>query len=226
MTGVQASPTHRSFVPAAGHDLLLPLYDALTRMLGAPVLLERLIRQADLEPGMHVLDIGCGTGTLLRLLAGIEPHVAATGLDPDPKALARARHKLRTARSDITLDLGYSDTLPYGPATFERVFSTFMFHHLDERAKAATLLEILRVLKPRGALMLLDFADHGRRQARLPGRHAHAHPSALASDDDAIAARLRDAGFDEVVELGRQRTLVGHVTWYRARHPGEDAEPC
>jgi hypothetical protein len=53
--------TPRSFIPAFGHDWLLPLYDPLQWLLGGDGLKRPLIEQAALAPGMRVLDIGCGT---------------------------------------------------------------------------------------------------------------------------------------------------------------------
>jgi len=226
MIDTSATRAHRTFVPAAGLDLLLPFYDAMTRLLGARALFDRLIRQADLEPGMHVLDVGCGTGTLLRLLADFEPQVTATGLDPDLKALARARRKLRTVKCDIALDLGYADTLPYGAGVFDRVFSTLMFHHLDERTKVATLREIRRVLKPGGALLLLDFGGRRHRRGSSARLQARAHPGPAPITDDGISAMMHDAGFDDIVELGRHRTPLGNIVWYRGRQPPEDTEAC
>lgn len=54
--------TTRTFLPAAGRDIFLPLYDPLTRLLGVGRDHEALIRQAELKPGHRVLDLGCGTG--------------------------------------------------------------------------------------------------------------------------------------------------------------------
>ncbi len=57
--------SERGFVPAAGHDWLLPLYDPIWRLLGSERTTKgQLIEQASLRPGHRVLDLGCGTGTL------------------------------------------------------------------------------------------------------------------------------------------------------------------
>jgi SAM-dependent methyltransferase len=52
-----------------------------------------LVEQADLQPGHRVLEVGCGTGTLLMLITQAQAAVDVTGLDPDVKALARAKRK-------------------------------------------------------------------------------------------------------------------------------------
>src|SRR5687767_9640777 len=99
---------HRSvhdYLPAAGHDLLLPLYDPLTSLLGMRKATRVLMAQGVLVAGMRVLDVGCGTGSFLALLAREAPGVSAVGLDPDPLALGRARAKLQQAGS-VQLDQG------------------------------------------------------------------------------------------------------------------------
>src|SRR5688572_8862530 len=120
MTDVQ-----RTYLPAAGHDWSLPLYDPLVKLLGGDSARRVLLDQADLQPGQRVLEVGCGTGTLLMLLRRAQPALEVTGLDPDARALARAKRKADAASASIQLDRGFSDALPYSNASFDRVFSCF-----------------------------------------------------------------------------------------------------
>lgn len=80
----------RTYFPAAGHDWSLPFYDPIVKLLGGDKALRVLIDQAALQPGHRVLDIGCGTGTLAVFIKREHPDVVTIGIDPDPKALARA----------------------------------------------------------------------------------------------------------------------------------------
>jgi SAM-dependent methyltransferase len=118
MTDVQ-----RTYVPAAGHHWSLPLYDPLVKLLGGDSARRLLVEQADLQPGHRVLEVGCGTGTLLVLLTRAVPALEVTGLDPDVRAPARAKRKADAASVSIQLDRGFSDSLPYADASFDRVFS-------------------------------------------------------------------------------------------------------
>ena len=96
-----SSTSQRPFLPAAGRDIFLPLYDPLTRLFGFDSVREALTRQADLQPHHRVLDVGCGTGTLAVAIKQRHGQADVTALDPDPKALARARRK--TARAGVTV---------------------------------------------------------------------------------------------------------------------------
>lgn len=60
---MHAAHTERTFLPAAGHDLFLPLYDSLAAGLGVDRVRRMLLDQAALQPGHRVLDVGCGTGS-------------------------------------------------------------------------------------------------------------------------------------------------------------------
>src|SRR4029450_11917682 len=106
-----SSTSGKRYLPGMGGDWLLPLYDPLTRALGIPAAHRRLVDQADPRPGQRVLEIGCGTGNLavLRNRVGPEGHIG--GLDPAPKALARARRKAARRALAVQLDRGFAEEL-------------------------------------------------------------------------------------------------------------------
>jgi ubiquinone/menaquinone biosynthesis C-methylase UbiE len=99
MTTVTES--RRPFVPGMGIDWLLPLYDPFTRLLRLDRARRDLLLQADLRPGHRVLDIGCGTGSLVALVMQLFPDVEAVGVDPDEQALARATRRGQRVGADI-----------------------------------------------------------------------------------------------------------------------------
>ena len=147
----------RTFLPAAGRDFFLPLYDPLTSLLGGDRARRHLIEQANISSGQRILDIGCGTGTLAVQLKKERADVEVVGLDPDPKALRRARAKTTRAGVSVQFDQGFADALPYESSSFHRVLSSLMFHHLEDETREKTLREVLRVLKPGGSFHLFDF---------------------------------------------------------------------
>ena len=186
----------RAYLPAAGRDAFLWLYDPLTRLFGAHKIYRTLIDQAAPRPDHVVLDIGCGTGTLAVLLQRRHPTIQVTGLDPDPKALARAERKAKRAGLAVRFDRGFADELPYGDGTFDRVFSSMMFHHVPRRDKAKVLAEARRVLKAGGTLEFLDIAPAG---------------------EDRMLGRLREAGFVDVRKVGDRKVVFGRVAFHQAR---------
>jgi ubiquinone/menaquinone biosynthesis C-methylase UbiE len=155
----------KTYLPAAGHDWLLPLYDPFVKLFGGDIARITLLDQATVGPGHRVLDIGCGTGTFTTLIKRLYPDVNVVGLDPDPKALARAKRKAERAAVSIRLDQGFSDELPYPDASFDRVFSTFMFHHLQMDEKEKTLLSCEKV---REGVMLFRSLRIAYYQASVP----------------------------------------------------------
>jgi SAM-dependent methyltransferase len=165
-----------------------------------------LLRRAAPPGGARLLDAGCGTGGLLRLLPN------AVGLDLAPVAAAFAR-----AKSGAPVAVGSVAALPFPTASFDAVFSVDVLYHraVDERA---TLAEALRCLKPGGALMLNlpayewlksphDAAVHGAR--RYTARR--------------VRALLREAGF-QPVRVGYWNTLLFPLMVVRRKlFPPDDA---
>src|SRR5260370_2611482 len=149
--------SRRTSLPAAGRDRFLPLYDLMTKLMGADQARRGLLDKAQISPGYRVVDIGGGTGSLLIQLKRLYPETDVVGLDPDPKALARARRKAARAAVSIHLDQGFGDELPYPENSFDRVLSSLMFHHIPTDEKEKTMRAIRRVLKPGGEVHMLDF---------------------------------------------------------------------
>ncbi|WNV83345.1 class I SAM-dependent methyltransferase [Umezawaea sp. Da 62-37] len=207
--------TERHFLPAMGrHKMLTPLYDVVSRLMGAKEFHWRLLAQAGIEPGATVLEIGCGTGNLLRLAKSAVSSATVIGLDPDPAVLTTAARKASRAGIELKLDRGYADDLPYGDDSVDRVLSAFMFHHLPGEQKPAALREARRVLKPGGRLHLVDF-DH--KEARALSR-GHSHGAAPAHDyaNGSLLDLMAEAGFVNAAEIGRGTSSMGGLGYYRA----------
>lgn len=203
----------RSFVPAAGHDLLLPLYDPLWRLIGGQKLRADFMTASGLSAGQRVLDIGCGTGSLAIQIAESFEGVEVTALDPDPKALDRARRKAEQSVVQVDFVEGFADDLPFDAHRFDRVVSSFMFHHLDPGVKDGMLREARRVLAPGGELHLIDFGGRDSEEHGFLARLLHSHDNI---SDNLSSDRFRSCGFDEVGEVARSRSLFGSYTHLRA----------
>jgi ubiquinone/menaquinone biosynthesis C-methylase UbiE len=211
--------SERSYLPAAGHHWSLPLYDPLVKLLGGDAARTMLLDQAEIQPGHRVLDIGCGTGTLLVLLKRQYPTVDAVGLDPDPKALARAKRKGERASVSMQLEQGFSDELPFPNKSFDRVFSSFMLHHLEHSEKEATLRDVRRVLKPGGTFHLLDFLAADANSASWLSRRLHSGHQLKDNSDERILDLLTKAGLANGACLAARSLLVGQIAYFKAAAP-------
>ncbi|MGC1907180.1 MAG: class I SAM-dependent methyltransferase [Candidatus Acidiferrum sp.] len=98
----------------------------------------------------HLLDVGCGPGLLLAMLAD-SPELKLAGLDIAPEMVRIATERLRT-RADIKL--GDAELLAWEDASFDYIFCVNSFHHYPNPKRV--LSEFHRVLKPDGRLVLAD----------------------------------------------------------------------
>jgi len=211
----------KNYLPAAGHDWLLPLYDPMVRMLGGDTARRPLLDQATVQSGHCVLDIGCGTGTLALLIKRTHPDVDVVGLDPDPKALARAKRKAERSAVSIRFDQGFSHELPYSDGIFDRVLSTFMFHHLMVDQKEKTLYEVRRVLTPGGSLHLLDFTATQAGGHGPLARYLHSSHRLKDNSEERILALMNKAGLVSCKKVMEGNMVFGlmRITYFQGSAP-------
>jgi ubiquinone/menaquinone biosynthesis C-methylase UbiE len=165
-------------------------------------------RAADLAVTVHatpkrVLDVGCGTGYLLRVLAGRWPQATElAGVDAAPSMIEAAEQAAGDARLRFTV--GVAERLPYPDDYFELVVSTTSFDHwADQRAG---LRECARVLAPGGHLVLADVFSPLLRPTLLGGRRGKARTRRRASQ------LLGAAGFQGLVWHGLYAFIIKAVT--------------
>jgi ubiquinone/menaquinone biosynthesis C-methylase UbiE len=92
----------------------------------------------------RLLDVGCGTGFVISLLA--ETFDEIHGIDPTPAMLQR----VDASRGNITLHEGVAEQLPFPDGSFDLVTAYSVYHHLADHRPA--LAEAARVLRPGGVL--------------------------------------------------------------------------
>jgi SAM-dependent methyltransferase len=167
---------------ALSEDVQIPTYEAA-------------LRRVALEPGQRVLDIGCGVGAFLRLVAtrGGEPY----GIDASEALVAFARTRLPHAE----LRVGEMEDLPWDDDTFDLVtgFNSFFFAN----DMVAALREAGRVAKPGAPVVIQVWGAHERcdleamkQIARpfLPPRPPDAPPDPDLSRPGALEALATQAG--------------------------------
>lgn len=102
--------------------------------------------------GMKVLEVGCGTGTNLRLY--VDAGCAAVGIDLSPSMLEVARRKLG---NQADLHLADAVELPFGDASFDLVTAFLTLHEMPAMTRNAALSEMVRVVRPEGRILLIDY---------------------------------------------------------------------
>jgi len=105
-----------------------------------------------------ILDIGCGTGRLLRAAAERFPGARLEGVDA-AEGMVKQAAALLPAGTQIHFQLATAESLPFEDSSFELVFSTMTFHHWSDQEKA--IGEVKRVLTPRGRWILADIVAKG-----------------------------------------------------------------
>jgi len=106
----------------------------------------------NLEPADRVLDIGCGTGWLPRLIAGKVPQGSVVGIDLSDEMIARAR-KASANFTNLTFEVGGADRIPVPDSTFTKVISVESAYYWPDPARG--LREISRTLGPGGSAWIL-----------------------------------------------------------------------
>jgi ubiquinone/menaquinone biosynthesis C-methylase UbiE len=154
---------------------------------------QRTANLSRIQPGEQVLDVGCGTGTLVMEVARRVGRVGrVVGVDPGTEQIARARSKVARRHLPIEFQIGVIEQLTFPDETFDVVLSTLMMHHLPASLKRQGLAEIARVLKPGGRLVIADFTHKKDRQ----GQAARFHAGGSSMQD--LAVMVSEAGFSEV----------------------------
>lgn len=146
-------------VPALGLDALAPFYDIACSLIGyGHPLKQKVLKASGLKHGESLLDVGCGTATLVALAKSQKPTSRIVGIDPDEKILRIAQRKItQTYSLDIELIKAGAEKLPFENDSFDVVVSSLVFHHLPIAIKKRALQEIHRVLKQSGRFLLADF---------------------------------------------------------------------
>lgn len=104
----------------------------------------------NLDQSSSILDIGVGTGNLS--IKYLEDAFNIVGMDQSIKMMIKAKEKA----PKLKLKYGSLTNLPFPNSSFDRIVSTFTFHHLDQNEKVISLKEMLRVIKANGEIYIGD----------------------------------------------------------------------
>lgn len=149
-TGRASSRPYPPHVRSDPYRTKAAFYDALVEPLQAGVRKVGL-RLLPPDPQWEVLDVGCGTGT--GLAHYLEAGCAVHGVDVSPAMLDRARERLG---EDADLRLTDGDALPFDDDAFDLVMASMMIHEVSGAERVKLLVEMARVTKPDGRMLLID----------------------------------------------------------------------
>lgn len=208
------------YIPALRFGTLTRFYDGVigvvtreARWRGA------LLDAAALAPGQRVLDVGCGTGSLLLAADRRVPYLHLWGIDVDPAMLQQARRKATRAGAAMDLQVASATRLPYPHQTFDCVMSSLCLHHLTTRDKFRTLREIARVAKPGGCVLIADWGvplNRLQRALYVSVQLLDGFATTAANARGLIPELMRHAGLIQVRTAVQLPTAIGTLAIYSA----------
>lgn len=206
-----------AYIPALRYHVLTPIYDVFIKLVVPEKKVKnRTVELAQLKTGEHLLDFGCGTGTLLKLLIEKHPDIECTGIDNDPRMLKVAAEKLQGI-SNVKLVEYVGHPMPFTGNSFDAVVSTWVFHHLTNKQKTQAFTEIYRVLQPNGKLVV---ADWGKPQNALMKflfvilQIVDNFETTRINFEGRLPEFMQAANFRDVKTIESQSTMLGTLTYY------------
>lgn len=174
-----------------------------------------------LRAGLSVLDVGCGTGDFLRLLAPIVSPGKAVGLDLSETMIAEAIRRSADNLENLSFRVGSALELPFHDGSFDRVLATQVLLHIPDPWGA--LAEMKRVLAPSGMISIAEI-DWGTLVVQSSDNELGRRFSDLACRElrnglivRELPGQLRELGFNHVVirsEVEVAQNLDAFYKWF------------
>jgi S-adenosylmethionine-diacylgycerolhomoserine-N-methlytransferase len=120
---------------------------------------ERAIAALRLQDARSVLEIGCGTGRNLKLMADRHPDLHLTGIDISQEMLKSARTKIARARLDERVTLLHGDAVAPTGRKAERMLMSYSLSMVPDWQRALGVA--IATLAPGGILAIVDFGNFG-----------------------------------------------------------------
>lgn len=220
-------------------DDIAPRYDLLNRLLSLGIdqtWRDEAVRLLEEDRPRRILDVATGTGDLAIKSLELEPETVV-GVDISEEMLARGREKIERMglSNQVTLRKGDAEKLPFSDAQFDAVLLAFGARNFENLRQG--LQEINRVLRPGGALVVLEFGHPSAFPIKqfygfyshvvlpLVGRFVSKNASAYAylpasvdvfPSGDTFCNELRAAGY---VDVRSKPLTFGIASLYKAIRP-------
>lgn len=130
---------------------------AYDRLMGrwSQRLAPKFLAFAGTAPGEHILEMGCGTGSLTFAIPDHIAHITAVDFSPLYVAAAQARN----TSASISIEQGDGTNLRFTDDSFDRAFTLLVLQHVSDPAKAVA--ELSRVTKPGGTVAAAVWDSYG-----------------------------------------------------------------
>lgn len=211
----------KQFTPVLGYSYLTKFYDVAVKLtMPEKKFRNKLIDYLNPKNDEQVLEFGFGTGQNLILAYKRNRNSYYSGLDIDPKVKYITEKKFEKNGLDITLDLYDGHSFPYPDNTFDKIFSSLVFHHLDKKTKISSLSEINRVLKPNGEIIIGDWGKPKSKLMRILFYIVQLLDGFKTTTDNVkglIPDYMLNAGFEDVQELSFINTKIGSYCYYKGK---------
>lgn len=211
---------NKKYIPALGYDFLSEYYDlAIKITMPEKKFRNKLIDWLDPLSGESILEFGFGTAQNLILLKERKPEALVQGVDVDPKIKTIAEYKLRKHNLEVPLHLYDGNTLPFAENSFDKVFSSLVFHQLETETKLHCLKELHRILKPTGKLIVGDWGGAKSSWIRFSFYAVQLLDGFKTTSDNIkgfLPQFISDAGFYGVSEVDYINTKIGTYCYYTA----------
>ena len=156
---------------------------------------ERIADTAGLRPGLHVADIGAGSGLFTLLFAArVGPQGRVVAVDIVPGFLDQIRQRAAAAGlGNVRTVLATERSAELAPKSIDLAFLCDTYHHFEY--PQSTLASIHRALKPGGELVLVDFK-------RVPGVSSEWTLNHVRAGEEVFTAEIEAAGFTKTGAAG------------------------
>ena len=213
-----------NYIPALRYNWLTRFYDSLLSIsFPEKKIKSTLIYQLELNGNETILDLGTGTATLSIMIKQRYPAVQITGVDVDKKILAIAKKKISELKLEIDLVEYDGSLLPFQEASWDKIISSLVFHHIPSENKKLVLKEIYRCLKPEAELHIADFGKAATFYTKLAFgifRRADGEENTRVNSKGLLPAFIYEAGFENLEETKHFNTAFGTVRLIKAVKPG------
>lgn len=223
--------SEQGFTPAMGRFMFNRLYDPVIRFTREKYWRQLILKYLKPQADDVIVDVGCGTGTLLNLIAKIQPTAILIGIDPDENILKIAKEKSKQQGNTIIWQQTMGDhvqQLGHGQKV-NKICSSLVLHQCPIAMKQGILQSMYELLPEDGLVVIADFGEQRTKTMRLLFniiQLADGKQDTQPNAEGIIPILLAESGFLNVQEHAVVATLGGSISIYSARKELTSSSTC